>query len=338
MSTQFNPYYKENFYWKFNDKEFTLPVDPDENISFKFSSPIDDVLSPDKEFDRSANLLKKEYGTENLMLMYSGGLDSQAIAYSFIKAGIEFENLCIVYKKKDKILNERELRAGNKFINKFNIKTHYVEIDFKERIPFYAEIAKGYAPIQFSFYSFIDAQLKFSDRFFIRGTGDLGFLYPMMDTDSERKIILALDHSHYTNQFGLNGIYQYYKYHPNLVFSMVFNPVVQNFKKNFTKFRTFFDKTSKNTYEYSALDPNYDIRFSGLVKNILFKKYFGSNIYLNGKEDNEEVFDDFKELESDFKNRCGVTSFAKMGTRCSYNDVLELYQSRDTYKIFSSFS
>lgn len=91
----------------------------DDNVfSIKVFPPKGKVESPSLEAEKSAYYFYKQYKTRKLILCMSGGLDSEVMAESFLRAGVPFSVSIWEYKNG---FNNYDIKHAIKFCNKHKI-------------------------------------------------------------------------------------------------------------------------------------------------------------------------------------------------------------------------
>lgn len=97
----------------------------------KFKIPKDiEVMSWWNECVNSAKHIKERY--KDIFLCLSGGLDSELMALAFIDANVKFTAFSLVYKHKDKILNEHDIKHAVDLCKKYNIKLVTKDVNILE--------------------------------------------------------------------------------------------------------------------------------------------------------------------------------------------------------------
>lgn len=101
--------YQDNFYIKFSPDSTTLSTDPPLDVAIKCIKQISQTFPPPYN------------------LMCSGGTDSQAMAYAWLKSGIPFNIISVKYISNDIWWNQHDLFTLEEFAN-----TNNLTVDFKE--------------------------------------------------------------------------------------------------------------------------------------------------------------------------------------------------------------
>ena len=96
---------------------------------------------------RSAKLIA-DSADKPILIGLSGGVDSEVTARSFLEAGIPFEVAITNVIYNDEIVNEHDTQYAVSFANKYNIKCHMVDVDFKLAVARHAYIRSTNNPAE----------------------------------------------------------------------------------------------------------------------------------------------------------------------------------------------
>ena len=105
------------------DQQFWVGFDRAEYIPTSFK---DECL-------RAARLIE-EVADKPILLLLSGGIDSEVTARCFLEAGVPFEVVTSNIIHNGKIVNDNDTRYTTAFIEKFNLKAHSIDIDLIDDI------------------------------------------------------------------------------------------------------------------------------------------------------------------------------------------------------------
>jgi len=166
-----------------------------------------------------------------LVVMMSGGIDSELIAQSLLIAGVEFK--CVIGKlmtrlsDNDIVFNEHDYQYAVRWCNANNIEVIYCEIDiFKENrlLCDYALYSKGFSP-QYACHMFIMKWCSDNGYFFLAGNGEMDLVlkdneYYMLD--EQREFTLA----NFCKLYNLSGVWQFWKQDGRVISSFLKLPTV----------------------------------------------------------------------------------------------------------------
>lgn len=109
--------------YNFDDKneQFWETVGPAEYIPVSYK----------EECLRAARLIS-EAATKPIMIFLSGGVDSEVVARSFIDIGVYFEVVTTNILYNGEIVNVHDTRYTSEFIKHHNLKSHTVDIEYKD--------------------------------------------------------------------------------------------------------------------------------------------------------------------------------------------------------------
>jgi hypothetical protein len=159
-----------NGLYNFNDK--------DKQFWFKLGSSeyIPDCYK--KECIRTAKLIG-EAATTPILLGLSGGVDSEAVALSFLEAEVPFEVVTANIIFNGKTVNLHDTVYAVSFASKYNIKLHLVDIDFNELLENFNQIKNTAVPSEPYYKVFLSFFLHIKmfedycyDYYCVTGTGE----------------------------------------------------------------------------------------------------------------------------------------------------------------------
>lgn len=104
------------------------PKDILDNWILEFdTSDLDATLNFKESVEKALNYIKEK--NKKLVLMYSGGLDSEIILKTAIDLGIDIIPYTMRYYDSDKLLNVEDITYVNHFAEKNNIEVKFVDVD-----------------------------------------------------------------------------------------------------------------------------------------------------------------------------------------------------------------
>lgn len=195
-----------------------------------------EILSPIDSFKGECILAINKallFNEKNLpvVVMMSGGIDSELVAESLLLAGVKFH--CVIGRlltstpTRDIIFNSHDYCIAEKWCRKNNIYFEYCDIDiFKQNslLCDYAIEAKSFSP-QYACHMFIMKWCSERGYFFFAGNGEMDIVlynneYCMMDEQRE----FTLDN--FCNIHSLEGCFQFWKQDGRLISAFLRLPTV----------------------------------------------------------------------------------------------------------------
>jgi hypothetical protein len=171
-------------------------------------------------------------GNLPIVVMMSGGIDSELVAESLLLAKIPFR--CVIGKLMTEVIddsiifNQHDYQYAERWCNRNNIEVIYCELDiFKQNklLCEYALSAQGFSP-QYGCHMYIMKWCSDQGYFFLAGNGEMDIVlkdghYFMMD--EQREFTLA----NFCESHKLNGIFQFWRQDARLIASFLKLPTVQ---------------------------------------------------------------------------------------------------------------
>jgi len=195
------------------------------------------IISPILHFKEECILAAENVRNKNknnlpIMVMMSGGIDSQLVAESLLLAGIEFK--CVIGKlfttlaQKKVIFNEHDYSYAERWCNKNKIDILYCDIDIyksAESLSEYVLSAKGFSP-QYACHMFMMKWCNDNGYFFVAGNGEMDIVlkdneYYMLDEQREFTLL------NFCNLHNIEGEFQFWKQDARLISAFIELPTVK---------------------------------------------------------------------------------------------------------------
>jgi hypothetical protein len=190
------------------------------------------------------NAVKQNKNNLPLVVMMSGGIESELLAQSLVLAGVPFK--CVIGKlmtrisNKDIIFNEHDYQFAERWCERNSIEIVYCEVDiFKENklLCEYALSVKGFSP-QYACHMVIMKWCSDNGYFFLAGNGEMDLVlvgneYFMLDEQRE----FTLDN--FCRLHNLTGVWQFWKQDGRLISAFLRLPTVKKLIDQ--KIKSFLD-------------------------------------------------------------------------------------------------
>jgi hypothetical protein len=191
----------------------------------------DKVKYPIQEYNIECILAAKKaraLNTRNLpiAILMSGGIDSEVVANSFLRAGIPFVaiigRLYVRLATEKVYMNEHDYAYAENWCVKHNIIIVYCDIDiYKEAqlLSRYALESKGFSP-QLAWHMYLMKWSNDQGYFFISGIGDIEIEYKdgeYHSTESQREFSIDI----FCEKYDLSGVVRFWKLDSRLIASFL---------------------------------------------------------------------------------------------------------------------
>jgi len=209
----------------------------------KFSVEYPVIDSPILSFKEECRLAAHNAYSKNInnlpvVVLMSGGIDSQLVAESLLLAGIQFKcvigRLCTVIANSKKIIfNEHDYSYAMRWCNDHNIDILYCDIDIyksAELLSEYVLSANGFSP-QYACHMFIMKWCNDNSYFFIAGNGEMDIVlkdeeYYMLDEQREFTLL------NFCESYNLQGEFQFWKQDSRIISAFIELPTVERLMSN----------------------------------------------------------------------------------------------------------
>ncbi len=270
--------YNNWYRWQWADGSCGLKPPSDSFQSWVFNPAISSIRTLSFEDAVYDALEKIAHKNKQLVVMYSGGLDSEIILYAAQKIGVKIIPAIIRF---DGGLNDHDLFYVNNYLNKFSVKDFiYLDINiddwmtltFDHSLVHLAE-RYGFVHVATPLYFWARKQLKeiVGECTVINGSGDLPLAripnptnifeavpYACFAIDSQQKRLMI------SQQLYSDDVPLFFVYTPELVQSFMLEPEILEFERNFSKLSI----TSLRRQLFTRIWPELDIRkkFTGFER------------------------------------------------------------------------
>jgi len=185
----------------------------------------------------SHKAISKNRKNKPLMVMLSGGLDSEMVARALLLSGISFK--CLIGKLQVEVatetitLNEHDYHYAEKWCNSNNIKVEYCSLDiYKDAklLTEYALLGQGFSP-QLAWHMYLMKWCHDNGYFFVGGHEDIDFVLKdgeYFSKDFQRD----LSTQNFVDKLGLDGINRFWKQDSRLMASFLKLSTVQQLMKD----------------------------------------------------------------------------------------------------------
>ena len=250
---------------------------------------------------RSARLIG-EAADKPILLGLSGGVDSEVAARSFIEAGVPFEVVVANVIHDGTIVNARDTRFAKSFANKYNIKCHMIDIDFRATVDRLSKIretnnpAEPYYKINISNLCNITMLEPFcNDYFCLKGSGDLVLnTYRKFNQPSPRKYGLYIGETTTVSESAVYemsyrnsaNIINFFCYTPEAWLAWLLDPDVRHwvrYEKAFMGEHSWMNNYAIKSFVLFKIWPDMEIRtkLTGYEYIAEYKELTANNFYVN---------------------------------------------------------
>jgi hypothetical protein len=164
------PHQVRRLYRGYDKKPDTLRENPTQNYQFWFEKPRP-ILSLRDASIRAAKEFHARYPNKEIIILYSGGLDSEWLCEAFFLAGVPFRPLVVRYGNE----NNHDYYWANRYVTRRGLKSQLIEWQFDLRKWYGSkeqwEIAESCQMSELAYAGQFKAMLEFqsADRVFLNG-------------------------------------------------------------------------------------------------------------------------------------------------------------------------
>jgi hypothetical protein len=165
MATKLNRLYRG-----YDKSPDSMRTSPDQNYTFWFDKPRP-LVSLREASIRAAKEFRERYPNKEIIILYSGGLDSEWLCESFFLAGVPFRPLVVRYGNE----NDHDYFWANRYLERRGLKSSLIEWQFDLRKWYGSseqwEIAEACQMSELAYSGQFRAMLEFQtdDRIFLNG-------------------------------------------------------------------------------------------------------------------------------------------------------------------------
>lgn len=217
----------------------------------------DNITSPAVDFKTECISAAKKATADTilpLVVMMSGGIDSELVAESLRLANIPFNAVICRLISKDITVNNHDFQYAERWCKKHSVEIIYCDIDIDKQSNLlcqYALSASGFSP-QYACHMYIMKWCSDKGFFFLAGNGEMDFIfrdnqYYMLD--EQREFTLG----NFCRLHNLTGVWQFWKQDARLAAAFLQLPTVkQLMKEKVLRILDYKHKCFADIFEFEA--------------------------------------------------------------------------------------
>lgn len=320
--------------WGYDSGLFNAPTSPDSVLHATLYSPTRDIGSLRDEMTNAANILKELVGNDEIILCFSGGMDSQMAALALRDAGAKFKLVHANVYLGEYHINHNESETCIAFSKKFNFPMEVIDVDLKKCTDEYIDLVNGHRFVHFIRFLYLEiAKLYPNNLVLAAGGGETHYNDILSENNQFTDSFLDIfdDLHYYGKVLGVNALYTFYKTDQHLFFKMICNEHFLKFNSTWPVFKdevaTHISKSATN-WQLSAI-------YGSVIKQIIARDTYGDELFYVKKTFPDENYPNiYYSWKSYWVERAKFNRYV-VDPVVPFNKIIELSSMRNVKRTFT---